>query len=160
MATWVNASYSHPASELICLCTFTFIFSCLQESEGESHLLPNESNFTRYNTSTLKNHHYSYIRCKQCSISQVAWLGSTSEHSAFPTQASISLVGYSTFPADLFQVLKSNTTSSFIIHITLTYYSFKLKWFPKSKVTYCTPSSETENYPPFFKMEGEQAFFY
>ena len=71
IATWVNASYSYPARGLICLCTFVHIFSCLQESEGESHLLPNETNFTRYNMNIVKNHYYSYMRCNQCSISKV-----------------------------------------------------------------------------------------
>lgn len=133
IATWVNASYSYPASGIICLCTFMHIFSCLQESEGESHLLPNEINFTRYNTSILKNHYYSYMRCNQCSISQLVWLGSISERSPFTTQTSISLVGCLTFPADLLQVLKSNLTSLCFIHNNLTYYSFKPKWFPHSR---------------------------
>lgn len=85
------------------------------------------------------------------------WLGSISEHSPFTTQTSISLVGYGTFPADLLQVLKSNLTSHFFIHNTLT---ILLNWSDSQRVGWQVvhfPWS-LRAYLPFFKTEVNHTF--
>lgn len=146
IATWANASYSHPASGLICLCIFTHIFSCLQESEGESHLLPNETNFTWYNTSRLKNHYYSYLRCTNAACLKLYLI--KGHLWTLTTQTSIPLVGYAPSPADLLQVLKSNLTSSFFTHNILILFN----WSDSQRVEWL----EFENLSSLFQNRNEQ----